>query len=72
MEHETIKPESNPIGSHINNRKHALIMVLCCLIPVVALAILWIIGISESYLIYAVILLCPLLHILMMLGHRSS
>ena len=48
--------------------KHMLIMVLCCLIPLVTLGVLWAIGISGSYLIFGVILLCPLLHIFMMRG----
>ena len=53
--------------------KHTLIMLLCCLIPLVVLGILWAIGVSESYLIFGVILLCPLLHILMMRGmHKGS
>ncbi|MBU2608737.1 MAG: DUF2933 domain-containing protein [Chloroflexi bacterium] len=53
--------------------KHALVMVLCCLIPLVVLAVLWAIGISASYLILGVILLCPVLHLVMMRGmHRGS
>lgn len=48
--------------------KHALIMVLCCLIPLVILGVLWAIGISGGYLILGVMLLCPLLHIFMMRG----
>lgn len=53
--------------------KHTLIMVLCYLIPLVTLGVLWAIGISGSYLIFGVILLCPLLHIFMMRGmHRGS
>lgn len=53
--------------------RHTLIMVLCCLIPLVILAVLWAIGASGSYLILGVILLCPLLHIFMMRGmHKES
>ncbi len=52
--------------------KHTLIMVLCCLIPLAILGILWAIGISGSYLILGVILLCPLLHILMMRGRHGE
>ncbi len=53
--------------------KHTLIMVLCCLIPLVILGVLWAIGVSGSYLIFGVILLCPLLHIFMMRGmHKRS
>ena len=64
---ETKRPEQKGIS------KHALIMVLCCLIPIMILAVLWAIGVSGSYLIFGVILLCPALHILMMRGmHRES
>ncbi len=53
--------------------KHTLIMLLCCLIPLALLGVLWAIGVSGSYLILGVILLCPLLHILMMQGrHKGS
>ncbi len=48
--------------------RHTLIMALCCLIPLVILAVLWAIGVSGSYLIFGLILLCPLLHIFMMRG----
>ncbi len=52
--------------------KHTLIMVLCCLIPLVILGVLWAIGISGSYLILGVILLCPLLHIFMLRGMHKG
>ncbi|MBE0481590.1 MAG: hypothetical protein IBX68_11510 [Dehalococcoidia bacterium] len=45
--------------------KQTLIMILCCLIPLAILGILWAIGVSGSYLILGVLLLCPLLHIVM-------
>ncbi len=52
--------------------KHTLIMVLCCLIPLVILGVLWAIGVSGSYLLFGVILLCPLLHIFMMRGMHGG
>ena len=52
--------------------KHTLIMVLCCLIPLVILGILWVAGVSGSYLILGVLLLCPLLHIVMMRGMHKG
>ncbi len=52
--------------------KHALIMVLCCLIPLVILGVLWATGVSGSYLIFGVLLLCPLLHILRMRGMHKN
>ena len=52
--------------------KHTIIMLLCCLIPLAILAVLWAVGVSGSYLIWGVILLCPLLHLVMMLGTRKA
>jgi hypothetical protein len=52
--------------------KHTLIMILCCLIPLALLAVLWAVGISGSYLILGVLLLCPLLHIVMMRGRHMG
>ncbi len=52
--------------------KHTLIMALCCLIPLAILGILWVAGVSGSYLILGVLLLCPLLHIVMMRGMHKS
>ncbi|OGO22226.1 MAG: hypothetical protein A2144_11990 [Chloroflexi bacterium RBG_16_50_9] len=47
-------------------KKHTLIMLLCCLIPLAIFAVLWAMGFSSTYFILAVVLLCPLLHIFMM------
>jgi len=52
--------------------KHALIMVLCCLIPLAILAVLLVIGVSGTYLILGLALLCPLLHLVMMWGMRKD
>ncbi len=48
-------------------KKHALIMLLCCMIPLVIFTVLWAMGFSSTYFILAVVLLCPLFHIFMML-----
>lgn len=48
-------------------------MLLCCLAPLAVLGILWAIGVSGSYLIFGVLLLCLPLHVFMMRGiHKSD
>ncbi|HEY3290407.1 MAG TPA: DUF2933 domain-containing protein [Anaerolineae bacterium] len=49
------------------NKKHALIMVACCLIPIVAFTLISVFKVPVSGLItIGLILLCPLSHLLMM------
>ncbi len=60
----------NNIDVEVSKRKgiskHALLMVLCCLIPLVILAVLWASGVSSNYLFFGIMLSCPLLHLVMM------
>jgi uncharacterized membrane protein len=56
-------------------KKHALIMLACCLIPVAALIAISVFKIPISAIVYGLILLvCPLSHILMMkfMGHEHQ
>ncbi|VVB85927.1 Uncharacterised protein [uncultured archaeon] len=46
--------------------RHILIMVLCCVIPVVLIGILWVAGVSQNILSFGILLLCPIMHLLMM------
>lgn len=50
-----------------HGQRHLLLMVICCLIPVIALGAIYLFRIPvPTVLTYAVLLLCPLSHVLMM------
>ena len=53
-------------------KNHALAMILCCGIPIVGILILSSMGILGSWGYYALILICPLSHVLMMRGMHSN
>lgn len=47
--------------------RHSLLMLICCLVPIGVLFALPFLGIGQSSLSFlAIILLCPLLHLIMM------
>ena len=49
------------------NPKHILIMLVCCLIPVTAFAAFFIFNVPfNTVLLFALVLMCPLSHLLMM------
>jgi len=60
--------------SIINKIKHnhLLAMVLCCAIPVIGILALSYMGVLGSWGYYALLLVCPLGHILMMRGMHSD
>jgi hypothetical protein len=52
------------------NRKHTLLMVLSCVLPMAALAAIFLFQVQVStLLLVAILLLCPLLHLFMMRDH---
>ncbi len=57
-----MKGESNKSG----NYSHTLMMILCCLIPLVLLGVLWFAGVPQNILFFGIILLCPIMHLVMM------
>ncbi|MBI3361501.1 MAG: DUF2933 domain-containing protein [Chloroflexi bacterium] len=56
-------------------KRHMLIMLACCLIPIVALAAIFVFKIPANSVVYfGILLLCPALHLLMMrnMGHGHA
>ena len=55
-------------------RNHNLMMLVCCGMPLVLLVILvYFFGLNKNYLVWFLILLCPIMHFFMMRGtHQES
>jgi len=46
--------------------KHSWMIVLCCAIPIALLVVIYFLGVSNIYVFWLVVLLCPLMHFFMM------
>ncbi len=54
-------------------KNHGLAMILCCGLPLLLVFILIAtVGISNKYVYWSVLLLCPLMHIIMMGLHKHE
>jgi hypothetical protein len=57
------------------NKKHLLIMLACCLLPIVGLALIFWFKVPANTVLWgALLLLCPISHLVMMrfMGHEHS
>ena len=53
-------------------KNHALAMILCCGIPIVGIMVLSALGILGSWGYYALLVICPVGHLLMMRRMHSN
>nr|BAG82760.1 hypothetical protein [uncultured bacterium] len=54
-------------------RKHLILMIVGCSLPIVALAAVFVFQVKLSTpLLFALLLLCPLSHLFMLGGHNHS
>ncbi|MBI5065161.1 DUF2933 domain-containing protein [Candidatus Woesearchaeota archaeon] len=54
-------------------KNHGLMMILCCGLPLLLVVILiTTVGITNKYVYWSVLLLCPLMHIIMMALHSDK
>ncbi len=54
------------------NKKHILLMIIGCLVPLIALSAIFVFQIKVSTVVlFSLVLLCPALHLLMMRGHMG-
>ncbi len=55
----------------MRKERHLFFMLLCCLIPIVAILALVALGLG-GWAIYGLFLLCPLMHIFIIRGHKEA
>ena len=53
-------------------KKHGLLMILGCLVPVFGIGLFALFGISQKSLLILLALACPLGHIFLMRGHGEK
>ena len=68
---QTHMTSQTPTPSH-NHKKHGIMMLACCLIPIAIMVAISAFGFKFRSLSSLAILLCPLMHVGMMLSMRKS
>lgn len=73
LDNEFIEKEHNNLARHDQrHNKHGILMLICCLVPVIAIVFLSANGLDQTELLFLAIMLCPLLHIIMMVKMRNN
>lgn len=57
----------NEEQEHRGKKRHGLLMILCCLVPILIIIGLTLYGVKAKSLTYIAFLICPLMHIGMMI-----
>jgi hypothetical protein len=71
MENKSLSCHGNKKGGR-KGFSHSLMMILCCLLPILLIAALPAIGVKGSMLSFLAFLMCPLMHVGMMFMMRKS
>lgn len=69
---DEISQENNENSGSGGHMKHGLLMLLCCLLPIILIAALPLLGIKAGIFSSLAFLLCPLMHIGMMMFMTKS
>jgi len=59
--------QNHQTDSGSSSKRHALIMTLCCLLPMVSIIAVFLVFPGNPYLYFLVVLICPLSMLLMFL-----
>ena len=60
---------------HTSTRKgisHTTMMLICCLVPIVAIILLSFMDVGSTYLNYLLVLMCPIMMFMMMIMNRHN
>ncbi len=64
------KLKSTNFISKLRNN-HSLMMAVCCLVPIIILIAVFTLGVSNKYVFWGVLFLCPIMHLFMHSAHKD-